>query len=120
MAGRGKGKGGKGKGGKGSGMMVHDLIRANAEDMGMDQRGMASGPPPLWPEIEGGIPSLMPMTEEDRMLVEKERSLTKRMRESPYYIDGDKQLEYRIPRWSDRNRVSLNKHEILQAVSLTK
>jgi hypothetical protein len=110
------GKGGKGRGrgrGGGGNMAVHDLLRSNAEDLGIEHdRGSSLGqqPPPVWPEIEGGIPALLPMTQHDRDQIEIQRRITKRIRDSPYFLKDVKKVPDVI-RWSDRHSVRDVKYE---------
>jgi len=109
MAGRGRGKG-KGRGGN---LAMSDLMRSNAEDLGVDERGMGQEPPPpLWPEIEGGMPALLPMTEEDRAVIERQRRQVKRMQESPYFLE-DAKVGPDVLRWGDRDRTSNKGQEVL-------
>jgi len=81
-----------------------DLMRQQSEDLGTEERHMGpEPPPPLWPEIEGGMPSLVPMTSTDHAIIARQRAQAKRAREAPYYmVDAAAQPE--VMRWSDRQR----------------
>lgn len=117
MAGRG-GKG-RGRGRGGGGMAVYDLMRSNAEDLGIDEKGITMGqqPPPIWPEIEGGMPALIPMTQDDRNQIEVQRRITKRIRDSPYFLKDVKKIP-EIIRWSDRHSVrDVNYEKFHQAIA---
>ena len=117
MAGRGRGKG-KGRGGN---TMMQDLMRSNAEDLGIDDRGMGPAreePPPLWPPIEGGMPALTPMTEMDKRLIDLQRRQLKRIRESPYHMRDATQFTT-VMKWSDRNRGGGKHHEALLVEALS-
>jgi len=79
-------------------------MRQQSEDLGTEERNMGpEPPPPLWPEIEGGMPSLVPMTSTDHAIIARQRAQAKRAREAPYYmVDAAAQPE--VMRWSDRQR----------------
>lgn len=86
-------------------MALQDLIQRTREDTGSEgPRGKE--PPSLWPEIVGGIPGVMPITEDESFKINKMRELIKRMQGSPYYLE-EMRTKTDVFRWSDRN----NKHD---------
>ena len=85
--------------------MLNDLYRANAEDMGHEMQGKSGqfdAPPasalPLM--MEGEMPELKPLTDEDRALIQWQRRSVKRMSEAPYFLVDEKKVP-EIVRWSD-------------------
>ena len=87
-------------------MALHDILQANAEDMGITGQDMQQGaqgsrpPPPLWNEMlgDGDPPQLQPLTEMDGALIERQRRLVKRMGETPYYLLDEKKVKAKYRR----------------------
>ena len=64
------------------------------------------------------MPELLPMTDEDRQLIERQRRQAKRMRASAYWVADAKRLP-EVLKWSDRHLVNQEGAEKRLAKALT-
>ena len=89
------------------------MARARENDSGPEGSTAQNAPPPLWPEIEAGIPCLLKLDTKDEFRINKMRTMQRRMKASPCHLENEAPVKDVI-RWSERHRRSgRGKHESL-------